>query len=156
MDSETYTSINEGGIRLKSYLDSRGNWTVGVGCKDADPYHSPDPVIGPSTVWTAAQCKEQYAIRLAAAELQARADLGAGAWEVLDNVRRAALTDMAFNLGGAGLAHFPCMLAAIRAQSWQACHDACLNSQYAAQVPARARHNASIFLTGQWPAVYGQ
>jgi len=152
MDSALFTSLNEGGDRPKPYLDSRGIWTIATGCSGDDPYCSPDETIGPNTVWSDVQRATQFRLRLAKATAEAEDDVGTGVWLGLDEVRRAGLADMAFQLGGRGLSQFVHMLAAVRTQSWQMAHDALLDSAYAHQTPARAQRNAAMLLTGQWPA----
>lgn len=151
MNGATYTANNEG-CRLAAYQDTRGVWTVGVGCSGTDPYCSPAPEIGPSTVWTQEQANAQFNTRYMLARQRASDDLGAGAWAAISTVRQAALTDMAFQMGGAGLAEFQQMLAAVRSSVWQAAHDACLDSAYDRQTPERAQRNANMLLTGQWPS----
>jgi len=94
--------------------------------------------------------------RIALAAGRAAADLGPGAWIGLDVVRQAALVDMAYEMGGGGLAGFPTMLAAVRARDWQKAHDAALDSDWARkEAPVRAGRDATILLTGLWPAEIG-
>ena len=160
-----YTWRNEGGFRPRAYLDSRGIWTVGVGCSGPDPFHSPDPIIGPHTVWTPEQGNLEFGRRHDKAMAGAAADLGNFAWGALCVVRQAALADMAYQMGAGnchgddnpltgegGLAAFHQALSHAAAQDWRAAHDAILASAYAHQTPARAQRNAGMMLTGQWPA----
>lgn len=70
----------------------------------------------------------------------------------LDNVRRAVLIDMAYEIGGAGLAEFVNFLAAIRAGAWLAATVQLKNSKLFAQVPRRENENIDILMTGVFPA----
>jgi len=100
-------------------------------------------------VWSQTQADNEFNRRYGIARSQALAAIGVLSYD--DEVRLAAATDMAYQLGGNGLAEFHNMLAAFRTEDWQTAHDECLNSDYAKQTPNRAVHNASIFLTGEWP-----
>ena len=85
----------------------------------------------------------------------AQYDIGQDFWGDIAPVRQAALIDMAYEMGRAGLGDFPVMLAAIRKQDWQGAHDACLKSKYATEVSKRANRSAGMLLNGQWPDGYG-
>lgn len=145
MTGERYTQINEGCI-LTAKPDRGGNQVIGWG------HNGPD--IKPGTVWTQAQADGQFALDYARAKGKAALVLGP-AWSGLDYVRRCALIDMAFELGGAGLAQFHRMLLAIGQGAWDSASAACLDSAYAEQVPRRANANAAILATGKWPAGIG-
>lgn len=69
----------------------------------------------------------------------------------LGEPRHAALVDMAFELGAAGLAKFTHMIAAVKAGDWETAAAEALASEWAAQVPARAKMDAEILRTGEWP-----
>ena len=69
-------------------------------------------------------------------------------FDMLTDRRKAALANMAHQLGEAGLSHFTGMLAAIKAEDWQAAHDAMLDSIWAKQTPARAQRLAKAMLEG--------
>lgn len=160
MDGPSYTKKNEG-LELHAYPDplsplaiavreqtppeglSGDPWACGWGCTGPD--------IGPGTVWTLAIAEEHFQQRYSLASAQAQSDLGLFTWTRLSPIRQAALIDMAYQQGGAGLARFKHMLAAIRLSDWPTAHDECLNSAYAKEVPSRAKSNASLLLTGQWP-----
>ncbi len=137
MTLDAYIGKHEG-CRLKPYLDSRGHLSIGRGINLDDGI-------------TPAEEQFLYESRKAIATRDAIAALGAAAWTALDEIRRCALIDMAYELGAAKLRGFAKMLDALRAGDWQAAHDECLDSAYAREVPARARDNATIFLTGRWP-----
>lgn len=137
MDGPLYTANHEG-CRLSAYPDA-GGYSIGRG------HHSAD--IAADTIWTQTQCDSVYAVDYALAQGNAESCLDAS----IDDIRFAALADMAFELGYHGLLGFPKMLSALRLGLWQEAHDACLASKYAQEVPNRANDNATVFLTGNWP-----
>jgi len=156
-----YTSRNEGDFRARAYLDSRGFWTIGVGCTGPDPFNSPDPVIGPHTVWSPEQGALEFGRRYRAACAQAALDLGASYWSALDPVRQAVLADIAYQDGGGnattglgGLEGFHGMLAAIRAQDWVTAQKQCLASKNYTQSHNRCLRNGLMLLTGNPPAPF--
>lgn len=144
MDGKTYTRQNEG-CRLVAYEDTQGFWTIGVG-------HMLGRGPGfENTEWTQAQADQQYDEDYLHAQNGATIDVGAVCWSRLDEVRQAALTDMAFNLGEQGLGVFHHMIAAILQSDWNTAAAELLSSDYADQVPNRAKRNATILATGDWP-----
>jgi GH24 family phage-related lysozyme (muramidase) len=156
--SQAYTTCNEGGFRPVAYLDSLGNWTVGIGCKGPDPFCSPDPVIGSNTVWTSNQGSLEFNRRHATACAAAEADLGPTYWAALDGTRQAALVDTAYQEGGGnaatglgGLAGYHLMLAAIRVEDWVGAGSQCIHSLADRQTPERVARNAMILQTGNRP-----
>lgn len=144
MDGKTYTRNNEG-CRLVSYKDTRGFWTIGVGHMLGR---------GPEfdgVEWTQTQVNEQYDKDYLHAQNGATFDVGAVCWSRLDEIRQAALTDMAFNIGEEGLGEFHHMIASVLQNDWNTAASELLSSDYANQVPNRAKKNASILATGEWP-----
>ena len=67
----------------------------------------------------------------------------------LGEARRAALVDMAFNLGAAGLGKFKLMLEALRQGKWDLAAVEALDSDWADQVGKRAEEIARIIRTGE-------
>ena len=98
---------------------------------------------------SAAEAENLFQADLQLAQAEAAGSLGFDNWNALDEVRQAALTDMAFDLGEGGLDGFKNMLAAIRASDWQRAHDECLARR--GQVGPRENSDAKMLLTGQWP-----
>jgi lysozyme len=68
--------------------------------------------------------------------------------EFLDEVRRNALLNMAYNLGVPRLLGFKKLLAALQSGDWKQAQMAALNSLWHSQVPARSSRIADEFLTG--------
>jgi len=144
MNGPQYTKSEES-CRLRAYQDSLGIWTIGWGTTGSG--------ISAGTVWTQSQADTAFATRYALAQRQARIDLGANAWQYLDPVRQAALTDLAFQIGGHGLAEFQGLLSAVRDKNWAVAHDERLSCLEAKQTPHRAQRGAEMLLTGAWPVI---
>jgi len=83
--------------------------------------------------------------------LDAEAIVGTQAFLGLDEVRRAVLTSMAFQMGQANLFSFKATLACVRDGEYEAASRHMLRSKWAKQTPARAKRHAHMMLTGQWP-----
>lgn len=137
------------GLRLQPYRCPAGHLTIGWGHNlDAKPI-------------TRQAAEVIFAADYAEAQSHAAKALGP-AWDTLDPVRRAALTDMAFQMGlgyprkghvpGKGLRSFTSMLSAMRLGDWSTAKLECLDSPYArTQTPSRARRIARMIETGLWP-----
>jgi GH24 family phage-related lysozyme (muramidase) len=69
-------------------------------------------------------------------------------WPALGSARRRALTDMAFNLGAAGLARFSRFLAAVNDGNWEIAEAEITSSLYFRQVGSRAQRNAAAIRQG--------
>lgn len=69
----------------------------------------------------------------------------------LDRVRQAALLNMAYQLGAAGVMGFYSMLAALRDERWADAEQHALDSKWAKeQAPARAKRVARQLASGEW------
>lgn len=126
------------GLRLTPYQDTVGKWTIGYG-RNLD-----DKGITESE----AEFLMTNDIIEVSEELDRRIDF----WNSLDLVRKAALTDMAFNLGIRGLLGFKKMLAAMRVADWQEAARQALDSKWSKQVGQRSWDIADMIITGHWPA----
>lgn len=71
-------------------------------------------------------------------------------FRALDEVRRAALINMGFQLGVAGLMAFTRSLECVRDARYAEAETHLLNSAWAKQTPARARRVARQIATGEW------
>jgi lysozyme len=124
------------GVRLRPYRDSVGKVTIGVGRNLDD--------VGIS---------EKEADLLLANDIQsATISLEANfPWTMeLDQVRKGALLNMAFNMGVRGLAEFRDFLEKMQAQNFRAAAGAMLDSLWARQVGARATRLSIQIETGFW------
>ncbi|MFZ0814552.1 MAG: glycoside hydrolase family protein [Terriglobales bacterium] len=128
--------IRDEGLRLEPYTDTVGKITIGVGRNLSD--------VGISVV--EAQQLLVNDIANATARLEETFPWTAG----LDEVRRAALLNMAFNMGIRGLSQFQNFLAAMRTGDWESARNEMLNSRWAQQVGARAQRLAIQIETGVW------
>ena len=69
----------------------------------------------------------------------------------LNAARWAVLVDMAYELGGAGLAQFSHFLAACRAGDWERAAAELQNSKLFQQVPRREIENIAVLRSGEFP-----
>jgi len=149
-----YIMKNEG-RRAEVYFDSLGIPTIGVGFNllrsDArekigalDLDH--DRLLGREQVLSDEQIEALFAADVCTA-MRAAASLVPG-WSALAVARKTALTDMAFNLGAAGLAKFSRLIAAVNREQWDVAAAEIVNSRYARQVGPRARRNALAIRLG--------
>lgn len=124
------------GLRLRPYRDTTGHWTIGFGLNlDAG-------LTREEAEWLLRHRLAQTMDALVPELLW---------WGRLDEVRRAVLVDMAYNLGVAGLLKFHRTLAAVEAGDYEAAARGMLASRWARQVGTRARRLAGMMRTGRWP-----
>lgn len=127
--------IRDEGFRGKPYPDTTGHLTIGFGRNLTDD-----------------------GITLAEAEFLLDNDISRHTADVLallpwmlrmDEVRREALINLAFNIGAHGILEFRKMLAAAQSGNWAIAAIELLNSQYAQQVGSRAHRLATQLETGE-------
>jgi lysozyme len=124
------------GIRLHPYKDSVGKLTIGVGRNLDDVGISADE----------ADYLLQNDLKTATSHLQS-----ALPWALqLDDVRRAVLINMTFNMGIAGLLTFKNTLSLIQTGQYDKAADNMLESKWAEQVGPRAHRLALQMKTGTW------
>lgn len=108
---------------------------------------------------------EDRGITEAEADMLLRNDIGdvrrelARSWAPfarLDEVRRDALVNMAFNMGVGGLLKFRRMLAALEAGEYATAAAEALDSRWARQVGNRAEEIAGQIRAGEWGTAGGQ
>lgn len=129
------------GVRYRPYQDSLGIWTVGVGHK----LLSTDDFIYPLTDDNVDALLESDVAKVMS-QLA-----GVCSWfPHLDDVRKGAVVNWAFNIGVHGVLLFVQAGKAIAAGDWQTAHDQMLASEWATQVGARATRLATQILTGVW------
>lgn len=136
------TKFNEG-LTLEAKPDAKGHWEIGYG-------HDLPP--SPGLVWTKEQAEEQFEIDYQIACQRAEDDIGPIEYVLLSEQRQAVLNDIAFEVGGAGLAQFKDMLSAMRECRWNDAANALRNSRLFQQVPNRETRNMLILTTGEWPS----
>lgn len=124
------------GVKLLPYTDTTGHLTIGVG-HNLTSDGLPPTIVENLLDWDILQ----------AAILTDRLLPWAS---TLDDVRKRALTEMVFNLGGR-MTGFYTALAHAKAGRWPAAADAFLASLWARQVGQRARTLTEMLRTGQDP-----
>jgi lysozyme len=122
------------GYRKFPYVDSVGKITIGVG-------HNLS-AKGVTDAQVSQWLDDDIADAIAAARELLPED-----FDQLSDVRKAVICNMAFQLGGAGLAEFQNTLRNIRDGRWDDAATAMLQSKWAQQVPARARRLANQMRT---------
>lgn len=148
-NGQEYTALFEapgGEPILKVYgdpLTGAEPWTVGIG------HTGPD--VRQGATWSEDQCLHAFANDYQIACGHAVRVIGADTWRGLNEVRRAVLADLAFNIGPNRMEGFKHMLAAIRHADWPTAAAELLDSAYAKQVKGRAVANALALKTGEWP-----
>ncbi len=127
--------IRDEGLRLESYQDTVGLWTIGVG-----------HLLGPERRMLRITPAEADA--LLTADIDAASDLAARLVGVpLDDVRERAIINMSFNLGPR-LDQFKKFLAAVNARDWETAAKEMMDSKWARQVGKRAERLRDMILTG--------
>jgi lysozyme len=125
------------GLRLHAYRCSAGKLTIGYGRNLEDTGIQPDE----------ADLMLQNDLRVMRADVARTLP-----WTLhLDEVRRAVLEQMAFNMGIDRVLGFERMLACARRADWPGAADEMLASRWHTQVGARARELAEQMRTGRWP-----
>lgn len=133
-------ALHEGRV-AHAYQDSLGYWTIGIGhlIDRRKGGRLPDHIIDALFDHDLREHTEPLYRALP--------------WIVrLDDVRRAVLIDMAFNLGVAGLLTFKVTLACVRDGDYEQAARNMLRSKWASQVKTRATRLARMMQTGEWPA----
>jgi lysozyme len=148
---ERLITLHEG-VRLRPYLDTVGKRTIGIGHNLTDRPLTPPEIL---------HLLETDGISVAFARWLFARDLfgtvtslgGRLPWLVtLEPVRQAAVIDMAYNLGVAGLAEFARALEAMRTRQYGRAAAEMLDSDWARQVGARSVRLAAMMRAGEWPA----
>lgn len=124
------------GLRLKPYTDTVGKVTIGIGRNLTDVGISRDEALA-----MLANDIKNAQERLAASLPWTAA---------LDEVRRGAVENMAFNLGIGRLLNFRKFLAALEARDYQTAAKEMLSSSWATQVGDRARRLSKQIESGEW------
>lgn len=127
------------GCRLKMYQDSLGYWTIGYG-------HLLDPRRGGRISQNVANLMLEEDTDQTLSQISVYAWFGSQ-----DDVRQAALADMAFNLGLEGLLHFPHFLGFMQKKDYVNAVGELKGTPWHDQVGPRADRIMSMITTGEWP-----
>lgn len=142
MDVEAMIEREEG-RRHAAYPDplTGGDpWTIGIG-------HT-GPGIHEGLVWDDDQINA--ALKADLADCMTDCILRFPWFSQLDEVRRAVILGMRFQLGMRGLAGFPRMLADVRDHRYPQAAGEMRNSAWARQTPSRVNRMAAMMETGNW------
>lgn len=131
--------IRDEGMVLHAYEDSLGYLTIGVG-------RLIDKRKGGGITEAEAFMLLDNDIERITRELERQLPWTAQ----LDEARRGALVNMAFQLGVAGLLQFRRALAAMRDDDWDTTAAELIGSRWAQQTPERAQRVARQIKTGDW------
>lgn len=145
------TKQNEGCV-LVAKPDNKGKWEIGWG------HDIPAPLPGAlAPEWTQShadiQFEMDYSLAVKRAHDDVGDDVGDDVYTALAEPRQAVLNDIAYEIGGAGLAAFRQMLAAVRGGLWDEAAHQIQASQLFGQVPLRETRNIEIMRLGRYPAV---
>jgi lysozyme len=136
--------VRHEGLRRTPYRDTAGHLTIGAG-HNLDAHPMP---VGTAYPLSIAQCYALLGQDIADTEQEL--DKAFVWYAALDPVRQAAVTDLAFNVGVAGLQKFHQFLGYMAAGNWNAAGGDLLSTLYARELPARAQDLATMILKGQW------
>ena len=136
------------GRRIWPYTDTRGHLTWGIGHElgDDDTNDGVAPDVA-ALLNQAVDLQFQHDADAATAGLSFLPEFPS-----LDPVRQAALIDMAFNLGSAGLRNFTTFLGCIASQQWAAAAADLRGTLVYTQLPHRYERLATMIQTGRWPS----
>jgi len=124
------------GLRLKPYKCTAGKVTIGFGRNLED--------VG----ITAEEATRMLHHDIAECIKQLETIDG---FSMLDEVRRAVLIDMTFNVGFAGILAFKNMWRAVENRDYDKAAAEMLDSKWARQVGQRALRLSTMMQTGEWP-----
>lgn len=137
----------EEGFMPRPYRDTVGVRTVGYG-RNLVAHPSP------GRNWTARPCTKEEAegwLREEAGEMYVALCKAKPIVRTLDDVRAAALMNMAYQLGVSGLLQFRLMWTAVEAGDFAGAAANAKDSRWARQTPKRAKRVCKALATGEWP-----
>ena len=120
------------GCRLSAYADTRGNLTIGYG--HLLKFGSTIPQAAADAIFDAdfdRACSDYDSLKI---------ELAPG--------RRAVIVDMIFNMGIANVRKFNMMIKHLHDENWIRAAYELMDSEYARQVPERAKRNRDRLLRG--------
>jgi lysozyme len=141
------------GFRATPYLDTEQKFTIGIGrCLETNPLTGEEWKHLLETHQLSVSISKAGADWLMIRQLDATERecqrAFADFWPELDEVRREALVEMAYQMGMERLLGFKKMLAAVRAKDWNAAQIEAIDSRWYRQTPERAKRTARQLATG--------
>ena len=127
------------GEKFSVYQDHLGYWTIGVGV-----------LVDGRKGGAITPAESAFLLQNRLDDRERVLDRALPWFKTLDPVRRAALLNMAYQLGSAGLLQFVRSLDAIRDSRYAVAESYLLDSLWARQTPERARRVARQVATGEW------
>jgi len=126
------------GRKSRMYLDNANppRWTIGVGFNLSDRA-LPDPIIDALLDW----CIDN---------VQHELDSALPWWRTMNDARQNALANMAFQLGLDKLLKFKKTLDLLKTGRWDAAANEALDSDWARQVPNRAKRVTDMIRKGEF------
>lgn len=138
-DAITQRLIQDEGEVLHAYQDHLGFWTIGVGV-----------LIDERKGGGITQEESRYLLRNRMRRCETQCAEVFEWWQKIDEVRRAAIICMSYQLGVGGVAEFKKMGQALGVLDYNTAAAEALDSTWAKQTPARAQRMARIIRTGKW------
>ena len=124
----------EEGFRGRMYKCPADKWTIGYGF-NLEALDMPEEVA-------------QFWLSVLVKDTEETLDM-LGWYGGLNEARRLAVTDMAYQIGVRGLCGFRRMAACLADKDYETAAIELLDSKYARQTPARAKRNADIIRSGE-------
>jgi len=139
------------GEKLKSYLDSKGYWTIGVGCL-IDPKRGANPApfgVDLRNGGTITANQSETLLLKHIADKIGQLDIALPWWHTLSDNRQRVLLNMVFQMGVAGVLAFKKFIAALKSGDFATAKVEMLDSTWArTDSPARARRLAERMVQG--------
>lgn len=148
----TPSIISNEGFSDKAYFDTMGKSTIGYGFNISDPviakFVHPDVKSGKRTM-TREEANSILTTKvMPMVANDARNFVGSKLFDSLSPARKQVLLDMSYNMGGPRLNGFKNMRAAIQGGDFVRAAQELLSSNYAKQLPERAKRNALLMIKG--------
>ena len=142
-EREKQELVLDEGRTSRSYRDQFGNWTNGIG-----HFLGPNPIYA-NVVWDDPTIDQTFAVDFEDAVLDATRAYPS--WNDLDDPRKGAIVNMAFQLGAVKLSRFVTFFSYLaKGEFEEAAQDLMNHTLYAKQTPARASRIAYRIRTGQY------
>jgi lysozyme len=125
------------GVRRYPYEDTVGKLTIGVGFNIEDVGLYPEEI--------------QFILKNRVEKVEADLERAFPWYHELDDVRKAVLVDMCYNMGISTLKQFYTTLGHIKDGNYTEASRQMLKSLWAKQVKGRAKRLSRMMETGQWP-----